>query len=83
VLLVLGFVAVFLGYRDYKNYKDKTATGKRRIAKHLGNMMGGTIAVITAVLVVNLSFEPGWVLWLLPTAIIAPVQTLWIRKTLS
>ena len=44
VLLVFGFLAIFLGYGDYKSHKDKTATGKERIAKHLTSMMGGTIA---------------------------------------
>jgi len=61
VLLVFGFLALFLGYTDFKSYKNKTATGKERIAKHLTNMMGGTIAVITAVLVVNVTLEPIWI----------------------
>ena len=58
VLLVFGFLAVFLGYGDYISHKNKTATGKERIAKHLTNMLGGTIAVITAVLVVNPPSNP-------------------------
>ncbi len=47
--------SVLLGYGYYFSisYKHKTATGKERISRHLGNMMGGTIAVITAVLVDN------------------------------
>ena len=39
-LLVFGFLALFLGYGDYRNHKNKTATGKERIAKHLTNMLG-------------------------------------------
>ena len=83
VLLVFGFLAVFLGYGDYKSYKDKTATGKERIAKHLTNMMGGTIAVITAVLVVNPPTNPEWVWWVLPTALIVPVIFWWNVKVLK
>ena len=83
VLLVFGFLAVFLGYIDYQSHKDKTATGKARIAKHLTNMMGGTIAVITAVLVVNPPSAPEWVWWVLPTALIVPVIFWWNRKTLN
>ena len=83
VLLVFGFLAVFLGYGDYKSYKDKTATGKERIAKHLTNMMGGTIAVITAVLVVNPPSNPEWVWWVLPTALIVPVIFWWNVKVLK
>ena len=61
VLLVLGFLSITLGYADFKNYKNESATGKERISRHLTNMMGGTIAVITAVLVVNVSIEPVWI----------------------
>ena len=50
VLLVFGFLAVFLGYDDYKSYKDKTATGKERIAKHLTNMTSGNFTVSTSTL---------------------------------
>ena len=72
-LLVFGFLALFLGYGDYSSHKNKTATGKERLAKHLTNMLGGTIAVITAVLVVNPPFDPEWVWWVLPTALVTPV----------
>ena len=82
-LLVFGFLAIASGYGDFKSYKNKTAIGKERIARHLGNMMGGTIAVITAVLVVNVDIEPIWVWWVLPTALITPVIFWWNRKTLS
>ena len=83
VLLVFGFLAITLGYGDFKSYKNNTATGKERISRHLSNMMGGTIAVITAVLVVNPPFEHEWVWWALPTVLITPVIFWWnfkIRK---
>ena len=82
-LLVFGFIALALGYGDYRSHKDKAATGKRRIAKHLTNMMAGTIAVITAVLVVNVNIEPIWIWWLLPTVVITPIISYWNNKTLS
>ena len=83
VLLVFGFLAITLGYADFRSYKNNSATGKERISRHLTNMMGGTIAVITAVLVVNPPFEPEWVWWVLPTALITPVIFWWNRKILS
>ena len=83
VLLVFGFLAVFLGHDDYKTHKNKKATGKERIAKHLTNMMGGTIAVITAVLVVNPPSDPEWVWWVLPTALIVPVIFWWNARVLK
>ena len=82
-LLVFGFIALALGYGDYRSHKNKAATGKERIAKHLTNMMAGTIAVITAVLVVNVNIEPLWIWWLLPTAVITPIIFYWNKKTLS
>ena len=54
-----------------------------RIAKHLTNMMGGTIAVVTAVLVVNPPTDPEWVWWILPTVLITPVITWWNKKVLN
>ena len=83
VLLVFGFLSITLGYADFRSYKNNSATGKERISRHLSNMMGGTIAVITAVVVVNPPFEPEWVWWVLPTALITPVIFWWNKKTLS
>ena len=83
VLLVFGFLAMALGYADFRSYKNNTAKGKERISRHLTNMMGGTIAVITAVLVVNPPFEPEWVWWVLPTVLITPVIFWWNFKILK
>ena len=83
VLLVFGLLAASLGYGDYRSHKDRTATGKQRIASHLTNMLGGTIAVITAVLVVNVDIKPLWIWWVLPTAVITPVIIYWKRKAMS
>ena len=82
-LTVFGFLALFLGYGDFQTFKDQTAIGKERIAKHLTNMMGGTIAVVTAVLVVNPPTNPEWVWWILPTVLITPVIFWWNKKVLN
>ena len=82
-LIVFGFLALFLGYGDFQTFKNQTAVGKERIAKHLTNMMGGTIAVVTAVLVVNPPANPEWVWWLLPTAVLVPVIFWWNKKVLN
>lgn len=83
VLVVFGLLALILGYADFSAHKSKTAKGKERIARHLTNMLGGTIAVVTAVLVVNVQMEPVWVPWVLPTAVMAPVIVWWNRKVLN
>ena len=82
-LIVFGFLALFLGYGDFQTFKDQTAIGKERIAKHLTNMMGATIAVVTAVLVVNPPTNPEWVWWILPTGLITPVIFWWNKKVLN
>ena len=83
VLLVFGCLAFLLGYADFRSYKNNSATGKERISRHLTNMMGGTIAVVTAVLVVNPPFEPEWVWWVLPTVLITPLIFWWNFKILK
>ena len=82
-LLVFGFGAIVLGYGDFKSHKNKTAIGKERIGRHLQNMIGGTIAVITAVLVVNVKIEPVWIWWVLPTVLIFPVIIWWRIKVMK
>ena len=82
-LIVFGFLAVSLGYGDFRTFKNETAKGKERIAKHLTNMLGGTIAVVTAVLVVNPPTDPEWVWWILPTFLITPLIFRWNKKVLS
>ena len=82
-LTVFGFIAISLGYMDFRSYRNKSAIGKQRIARHLTNMLAGTIAVITAVLVTNLSIEPVFILWILPTIIIFPLILWWNRKILG
>lgn len=83
VLVVFGLLALILGYADFSAHKSKTTKGKERIARHLTNMLGGTIAVVTAVLVVNVQMEPVWVPWVLPTAVMTPVIVWWNRKVLN
>ena len=82
-LTVFGFLALFLGYGDFQTFKNQTAIGKERIAKHLTNKIGGTIAVVTAVLVVNPPSNPEWVWWILPTFLITPVIFWWNKKVLN
>jgi hypothetical protein len=46
-------------------------------------MLGGTIAVVTAVLVVNIEASPTWLWWVLPTFVITPMIAYWNRKVIS
>ena len=44
-----------------------------RLVIHMSRMMGATISVLTAFLVVNVRFEPGWIVWLAPTVVLTPL----------
>ena len=82
-LTIFGFIAISLGYGDFRGYKNKSSIGKQRIARHLTNMLAGTIAVITAVLVTNVDVEPAYIFWILPTIVITPLIIRWRIKIVS
>lgn len=85
-LLVFGFISVALSVADGLFFIQGARASRRppphqRIQRHLTNMMAGTIATITAVMVVNISMNPVWVPWLLPTFVITPIIVWWNIRT--
>ncbi len=76
-LSLFGFIALGLSTADAIFYRAERTPSRRRIARHLTNMLSGTIATITAVLVVNVDTNPVWLAWILPTLIITPVIVWW------
>lgn len=85
VLLAFGFLLCFIigrnSYAQFKGEEKLKEIRKKRISAHLGNMSGAYIATLTAFLVVNVDFiQPGWVVWLLPTAVGLPFIFYHLRK---
>ena len=80
-LVLFGGIAIALGIADAL-FHWKQPGGQRRVARHLTNMMAGTIATITAVTVVNVDMEPAWVPWILPTVVITPLIAWWNIRVL-
>ncbi len=81
-LAVFGAIAIALSLADGKYHRDWSASASQRIQRHLTNMLAGTIATITAVVVVNLDFEPAWITWIAPTVLIVPIIVWWnVRLT--
>jgi hypothetical protein len=76
-MTLFAFIAIALGLADGLYHRLRRATGGRRIARHLTNMLAGTIATVTAVLVVNVDTNPPWVAWILPTVVITPLIVWW------
>lgn len=89
VLIVFGTLLLLLLYRNtstqfFREERIKEEQ-KKRIIVHIRNMAGAYIATSTAFLVVNINFvKPGWIVWLLPTAIGTPIiiyyTRLWKKK---
>jgi uncharacterized membrane protein SirB2 len=76
-MTVFAAIAVALGLADSLYHRMRRATGGRRVARHLTNMLAGTIATVTAVLVVNVDTTPPWLAWILPTVVITPFIAWW------
>lgn len=85
-MLAFGSIAVALSVADGLFFIQgrsayRRPAAYRRIQRHLTNMMAGTIATVTAVMVVNVSLNPVWLPWLLPTIVITPLIVWWNVKT--
>jgi uncharacterized membrane protein len=82
VLIVFGILGCMSSLSDFKTYHSHSAVGKQRIAKHLGAMLGATIAAVTAFSVTNLHFLPPLAVWLGPSVLLVPVLRWWRYKVL-
>ncbi len=76
-LTLFGVIAFGLSGADALFFRAKRVSTRSRISRHLTNMLAGTIATVTAVLVVNVDTNPVWLAWILPTLVITPVIVWW------
>lgn len=81
-MAVFGCIAVALSVVDLRYHRASIRSAAQRIARHLTNMLAGTIATVTATLVVNVHTEPEWLAWILPSVLITPLITWWNRRVL-
>ena len=82
-MAVFGFIALALAAVDARYHRSPRRSGRQRIARHLTNMLAGTIATVTAVVVVNVDTSPVWLAWVLPTILITPLIVWWNRRVKS
>ncbi len=84
VMLTFGGIGWYSVYKDFINYKGRNPERKHRLFTHIGRMIGGYTATLTAVLVVNgdrIPVDvPEFVLWLSPTLVLTPLSVYWIRQ---
>ncbi len=80
-MLVFGCISMGLTLADGRFYlrsaKGRSPVQWQRIQRHLTGMMAGTIATVTAVMVVNVDLGPVWLPWLLSTIVISPLIVWW------
>ncbi len=80
-MLIFGAIAVALSLVDGAYYfaltRGRMRAGGQRIQRHLTNMLAGTTATVTAVMVVNIDLNPVWLPWILPTIVITPLIVWW------
>jgi hypothetical protein len=80
VLVVFAAIGGALAFSDLYILRRRGYRGPLRIATHLGRMLGGTIAALTAFTVVNVRIEPAFVPGLAPTVLLTPLIAYWIRR---
>lgn len=83
IMMVFGAIGLVLAVSDWRDWRAGPIRGKARIARHLSRMLAGTIATITAAVVVNLTFLPDLVTWIGPTVLLTPLIFWWNSKVLS
>lgn len=79
VLTVFGTFSIIQSIQDLRSYTKPEKLKKNWLKAHLGKMLGGYIAAITAFVVVN-QFLPGVIGWLAPGLIGSIYIVYWTRK---
>ena len=84
VMLVFGSIGLYSVYQDFNHYKGEVARRNYRLFTHIGRMVGGFTATVTAVLVVNAQYiplaVPAFAYWLAPTLLFTPLSMYWIKQ---
>jgi uncharacterized membrane protein len=79
VLLVFGLISLAFGIRDINLFRDKQKLKEKWLTLHIGKMLGGYIAAVSAFFVVN-QILPGIWNWFVPTIVGTVYITYWINK---
>lgn len=79
VLAVFGVAGIFFAIQDFRSFKKPDQLKKKWLQAHLGKMIGGYIAAVTAFVVVN-QFFPPLVGWLGPSIPGTILIIYWTRK---
>lgn len=80
LLLFFSVGGLFSILTEVKRYRNQSLPKHAWLFNHLGRMVGGFIAALTAFSTNVLTFIPGLLQWLWPTLIGTPLIIYWIRK---
>ena len=80
MLLVFGGLLFTMTIEDARKMWSKKWVKNDWLYTHIGRMGGSFIATSTAFLLINVRFEPRWIVWLAPTIIGAPLMAAATRK---
>lgn len=80
MLLVFGGLLFWMTIEDARKMKTKKWVKNDWLYTHIGRMGGSFIATSTAFLLINIRFEPRWIVWLAPTFIGTPLMIMAIKK---
>ncbi len=73
MLLVFGGLLFTMVMQDFRKLWTKKWVKNAWLFDHISRMGGSYIATTTAFLVVNINFQPVWIVWLLPTVVGTPI----------
>ena len=84
VLVSFGLIGLNNVKTDFKNYAGRSKKKKYWMLVHIGRMMGGYTASLTAFIVVNAQYYPfevpSLVIWLGPAVLLTPFSIYWSKS---
>jgi len=78
--IIFGGLLTWMTVQDTIKMRKKNWVKNDWLYTHIGRMGGSFIAASTAFLLINISFEPRWIVWLAPTLIGSPLMAVVIEK---
>ncbi|MFN0189953.1 MAG: DUF2306 domain-containing protein, partial [Bacteroidia bacterium] len=80
VPFIFGGVMMSGVKEDYQRFTVPPTEKNHWLLKHIGAMMGGYIATLTAFLVQNVNTDPSFIAWLAPSVLVTPIIIYSTRK---
>ena len=80
VLFAFGSISLLMARSDFRLYRGISKFKNDWLLVHIQRMTGAYIASFTAFLVVNNTYLPSVLAWLLPTVLFTPLIYIWSKK---